>query len=70
METAQLSDRVDALVSALTLSITAQTDTKSAQAVELANYFAAGMDAETVERAKTTALDTLTAIDKKVNTES
>ena len=55
MET--IENNFDALVTALTLSITAPTDAKSAQAVEFADYFATGMNAETVERAKTKALD-------------
>ena len=55
MET--IENNFDALVTALTLSITAPTDAKSAQAVEFADFFAAGMDAETVERAKEAALD-------------
>ena len=48
----KLSNNYDALVSALTLAITAPTDEKAAQCIEIAEQMATGMSEIEVSRAK------------------
>lgn len=58
---ADFANRLDALVQALILSVTAPSDKKLAQAVELAETIAMGMPELDIHRAKTIAGELLAA---------